>query len=528
MSAATNSPAAVARSSLRTLLRDAARLDRTQSDPLVSLRNAIGIAGPLAWATLAGNAAIGLASTVGAIQTGFADRPGPYRLRMLRMFGTAVVAAATSALAVAASRTDAASTVLLLVLAFGAGLLVTAGASATQVGTAAVAAALLLGHVPSSPSVARARRAAGAGRGRGAGRARPSPAGRCAGTGRSGRPWPPCTASSPPRPGCPAAPGPAAGGRHADRGASDVLRSRPRPRPERGGVPGAAGRGGADPPRDRGRRGRPRNGSAGDGNPILAGLVRAAVGAAGGVLDEIADALARARPIDESVLDQPREQLRAHDRATGRRHGRTGRTHPPGRGRAGCARCPGSCGPRSRAPAPGRARAPAAIPAAPSAGELLRDPIAILRANLTPDSAIVRHAVRVAVLVAGSDLVVRLAGFDRGYWVPLTVLVVLRPDFAATLQRSVLRTVGTVAGLLAATALVHWTPGGDWWQVSLVVRVRVRDAAGRAGNVGAVGGEPVRARRDPARDPGHLGADDAARPRARHRGRRGARASSPP
>ena len=152
MSAATNSPTAVARSSLRTLLRDAARLDRTQSDPLVSLRNAIGIAGPLAVGALAGNAGIGLASTVGAIQTAFADRPGPYRLRMLRMFGTAVVAATTSGLAVAASRTDAASTVLLLVLAFVAGLLVTAGPSATQVGTAAVAAALLLGHVPNSPS----------------------------------------------------------------------------------------------------------------------------------------------------------------------------------------------------------------------------------------------------------------------------------------------------------------------------------------------------------------------------------------
>jgi hypothetical protein len=31
-----------------------------------------------------------------------------------------------------------------------------------------------------------------------------------------------------------------------------------------------------------------------------------------------------------------------------------------------------------------------------------------------------------------------------------------------------MRTVGTVAGLVAATALVHWIPGGEWWQVSLV------------------------------------------------------------
>ena len=74
------------------LLRDAARLDRTQSDPVVSLRNAIGVAAPLAIGILSGGIAQGLASTVGALQAAFADRPGPYRLRILRMLGTALAA----------------------------------------------------------------------------------------------------------------------------------------------------------------------------------------------------------------------------------------------------------------------------------------------------------------------------------------------------------------------------------------------------------------------------------------------------
>ena len=65
------------------------------------------------------------------------------------------------------------------------------------------------------------------------------------------------------------------------------------------------------------------------------------------------------------------------------------------------------------------------------------------------------------MLVAGSDLVVRLAGYGRGYWVPLTVLVVLRPDFASTFQRAIMRVVGTVIGLLLATELLHWIPGGE-------------------------------------------------------------------
>jgi uncharacterized membrane protein YccC len=46
--------------------------------------------------------------------------------------------------------------------------------------------------------------------------------------------------------------------------------------------------------------------------------------------------------------------------------------------------------------------------------------------------------------------------------------VVLRPDFASTFQRSSMRVAGTIVGLLLATALVHWIPGGQWYQVALV------------------------------------------------------------
>jgi uncharacterized membrane protein YccC len=148
-------PTAPARTSaLAELLRTAARLDRTQSDPVVAARNAIGVALPLAIAALAGNAAFGLAATIGALQTALADRPGPYRLRMLRMLGTAFAAAVTSTLAVLLSRSDVGSSLLLLVLGFGAGLLLTAGPTATQVGVAATAAALILGHLPQSPTAA--------------------------------------------------------------------------------------------------------------------------------------------------------------------------------------------------------------------------------------------------------------------------------------------------------------------------------------------------------------------------------------
>jgi uncharacterized membrane protein YccC len=104
----------------------------------------------------------------------------------------------------------------------------------------------------------------------------------------------------------------------------------------------------------------------------------------------------------------------------------------------------------------------------PRAVPKLRDPLAVLRANLSPGSTVLRHAVRTAVLVSGSDLVLRLANVDRGYWVPLTIMVVLRPDFATTFQRAIMRVAGTVVGLFAATALVHWVPGGQWYAIGLI------------------------------------------------------------
>src|SRR6185437_12698218 len=35
-------------------------------------------------------------------------------------------------------------------------------------------------------------------------------------------------------------------------------------------------------------------------------------------------------------------------------------------------------------------------------------------------------------------------------------------------QRSSMRVIGTVVGLLVATELVHWVPGGQWYQVALI------------------------------------------------------------
>ena len=44
----------------------------------------------------------------------------------------------------------------------------------------------------------------------------------------------------------------------------------------------------------------------------------------------------------------------------------------------------------------------------------------------------------------------------RGYWGPMTVAIVLKPDFTTTFSRGVLRLGGTFLGIALATALFHW------------------------------------------------------------------------
>jgi uncharacterized membrane protein YccC len=454
-----------ARTSLTGLLRDAARLDRTQSDPVVAARNALGVAAPLAVGVLLGNVALGLAAAIGALQTAFADRPGPYRLRMVRMLGTATAAGVTSGLAVLASRNDAAAVSLLLVLAFAAGLLLSGGPAATQVGVAGVAAAIILGHLQQPPSaalhVALLVVVGGAGQAALAIVAWPL---------RRHRPErvalarlyrelataariPQGTRSGPPASTTLTEVRQTLYGLGHDHGPSVeayrvLLDEAERIRREIVVIIGLAER------------------LAAKGNPILAGLVRESCTATGGVLDEIAAALTQARPVDDAIVARARDVI-----AFAVRRLRESVDAPAERSRLATAA-------RLRALAGQLRAAVESTRTGASEGGRgggrdetragLRDRVATLRSSLAPDSAVLRHATRVAVLVAGSDLVVRLLHLDRGYWVSLTVLVVLRPDFGATLQRSVMRTVGTIVGLLVSSEIVRFLPGGGWWQIALI------------------------------------------------------------
>jgi uncharacterized membrane protein YccC len=79
--------------------------------------------------------------------------------------------------------------------------------------------------------------------------------------------------------------------------------------------------------------------------------------------------------------------------------------------------------------------------------------------SLLPDSATLRtlafgHALRYAVALGAATAAYRTMHLAHGYWIPLSVAFVLRPDYATTLTRGLSRLFGTLAGVLVASGIV--------------------------------------------------------------------------
>ncbi|MFI6443867.1 FUSC family protein [Kitasatospora sp. NPDC050543] len=73
-----------------------------------------------------------------------------------------------------------------------------------------------------------------------------------------------------------------------------------------------------------------------------------------------------------------------------------------------------------------------------------------------------RQGVRLALCVGLAQALVSLVPVPRSYWVPLTVVLVLKPDFGSVFSRAVLRSIGTAAGLVVAAVALAVVPRGGW------------------------------------------------------------------
>lgn len=83
----------------------------------------------------------------------------------------------------------------------------------------------------------------------------------------------------------------------------------------------------------------------------------------------------------------------------------------------------------------------------------LRGAVTTAIAHLRLTSPILRHAVRLSAAVVAGVAADRFAPVNHGYWIALTVLMVLRPETAHTYTRCVGRLAGIACGILLASLI---------------------------------------------------------------------------
>jgi uncharacterized membrane protein YccC len=105
-----------------------------------------------------------------------------------------------------------------------------------------------------------------------------------------------------------------------------------------------------------------------------------------------------------------------------------------------------------------------------------------VRGHLTWTSPVLRHAVRLSSATALGVAADRFGAVAHGYWIALTVLIVLRPETAHTYTRCVGRVAGIAAGIVVASAItLLWQPTGSSAAVAAVVFLAVTHGVVRFG-----------------------------------------------
>ncbi|MER0446785.1 FUSC family protein [Streptomyces sp. Edi4] len=79
-----------------------------------------------------------------------------------------------------------------------------------------------------------------------------------------------------------------------------------------------------------------------------------------------------------------------------------------------------------------------------------------------------RYGLRLALCIGLAQALVSVVPVERSYWVALTIVFVLKPDFGSVFARALTRAVGTAGGLLVAAAVLAEVPRG-WWDVPVML-----------------------------------------------------------
>lgn len=92
-----------------------------------------------------------------------------------------------------------------------------------------------------------------------------------------------------------------------------------------------------------------------------------------------------------------------------------------------------------------------------------------IRQNLSPESVLFRHAIRLSLVLLLAYVFIQLTHLEYGYWILLTALFVSQPNFNATQRRLKLRISGTLAGVLIGLPILYFVPSVEGQLVVLII-----------------------------------------------------------
>lgn len=71
---------------------------------------------------------------------------------------------------------------------------------------------------------------------------------------------------------------------------------------------------------------------------------------------------------------------------------------------------------------------------------------------------VIDAALRLALCIGIAEIAGRFVSGDHAYWVPITIAIIMKPDFGSVFVRALHRSVGTVIGVLIGMALIKLIP----------------------------------------------------------------------
>ena len=85
-------------------------------------------------------------------------------------------------------------------------------------------------------------------------------------------------------------------------------------------------------------------------------------------------------------------------------------------------------------------------------------PISTFIENISFSSTIFRHSLRLTVAIILGGLVGKFLPFQNVYWILMTIIIIMRPGYGLTKQRTIQRVIGTVIGGVIAFSILALTP----------------------------------------------------------------------